>query len=262
VNSKPESEIIPEEEINLYYFLKVLVKRKKVFIGIFLILFAIATAINLLQPRYYRGESDIINPVIPPQTIVNLFRDFDDAKKVDVFTNTPGAIKSVLLTIPKNTTDRINIVLESDAADAIPQAFQNLVHYIYNLREYREEIEIINKKFDLQLEGLFEAKKANLIFFGQITDLMKKGKISCIGINPADVTKKNADLSVEIMNLQREKVKTITRGSLGPISITRQPSNSTIKQNLIYSGIVSLITGIFVVFILEYIDRMKASGRE
>ena len=36
VNSKPEHEIIPKEEINLYDYWKVLVKRKKILIGIFL----------------------------------------------------------------------------------------------------------------------------------------------------------------------------------------------------------------------------------
>jgi hypothetical protein len=258
----PESEIIPEQEINLYDCWKVLVKRKTVFIGIFLIPLVIVTAISLLQPRYYRGESEIINPVIPSQTIIRLLGDFDDAKIIEVFVNAPGAIKSVLMTVPKNTNDRVNIVLESNTADAIPQAFQDLVHYISNVREYREEIERINKKNDLQLVGLIEAKKANLIFLDQITDLLKKRKISFIGINPADLIRTDADLSVEIMNLQREKEITGKRKSLGPISITMRPSNVMITQNLILTTIVSLFAGILVVFFLEYIDRMKARERK
>jgi hypothetical protein len=140
----------------------------------------------------------------------------------------------------------------------IPQAFQDLDHYICDLREFREEIARLNKKIDLQLEGLIEAKQANLIFLNQLTDLIKKGKVSHISINPADLIKKDADLSVEIMNFQRDKTILSTRGSLGPISITIQPSNSTIKQILIFTCIVSLFAAIFVVFFLEYLDRMKA----
>lgn len=257
MNSKPESEIIPEEECNLHDYWKVLVKRKKVFFGISLSLFVIVAAVCLLQPRHYRGESEIIKPPLPSETIVSLLGNFDDIKNTEIFITTPGVIKRVSLSIPKKANDRVNIVLESNTADAIPQAFQDLVHYICNLREYREEMERINKKNDLQLEGLIEAKKANLIFLDQITDMMKKRKQS-VGINPADLIKKDADLSVEIMKLQHEKEITDTRGSLGPISITKQPSSSTIKQILIYTGIASLFTGIFVVFLLEYIDRMKA----
>jgi hypothetical protein len=261
VNSKPDSEIIPEQGINPYDYWKVLVKRKKVFIGIFLIPLVIVTAISLLQPRYYRGESEIIRPLMPPETIVSLLGNFDDARKVEVFINTPGAIKSVLMTIPKKPNDRVNVILESTAADSIPLAFQDLIHYISNLREYREESERINKKNDLQLERLIEAKKANLIFLDQVTDMMKRRKLS-VGINPADLIKQDADLSLEIMNLQREREIMGTRGLLGPISITIRPSNATITQNLIFTGIVSLLAGIFVVLFLEYMDRMKARERK
>ncbi len=259
MNSKPVCEIIPEEEINIYDYWKVLVKRKKVFIGIFLIPIVIVIAVSLLQPRYYMGESAIINPVLPPQTIISLLGDFDESRKAEVFINTPGAIKSVMLTIPKKANDRVNIILESDSADVIPRAFQDIDHYISNLREFREENARANKKIDVQLEGFIEAKNANLIFLDLITDLLKKRKLSYIAINPADLIKKDADLSVEIMNLQREKAIASKRGSFGPISIIKMPSISQIMIRIICVGILSLLAGIFVVFfLLDYIDRMKA----
>jgi hypothetical protein len=261
VNSNPKCEYKQEEEINLYYYWKVLVKRKTVFIVIFLFPLVIATAFSLLQPRYYRGESEIIYPVIPPQTIVNLLGDFDDAKKDEVFITTPGAIRSVLLSTPKKPNDKVNIILESKTSDVIPQAFQDFDHYLCNLREFKEGIARINKKNEMQLEWLLEAKKANLIYLDQITEMIKKRKMPLAVINPADLIKKDADLSLEIMNLQQEREIMGTRGSLGPISITVLPSNSTIKQILIFTGIVGLFTGLFVVFFLEYIDRMKANEK-
>ena len=261
MNKNPECENIPEEEIKLYDYWKVLVKRKRVFIAIFLIPLVIVTSISLLKPRYYRGESAIINPAIPPQTIVSLLGDFDDAKKGEVFISTPGAVKSVLISVPKKPDDRVNISLESATADVIPQALQDLDRYIRNMREFREEIARINKKEDLQLEGLIEAKKANLIFLDQVTDMMKRRKLS-VGINPADLIRKDADLSLEIMKLQREKEIKDKKASLGPISITTLPSKVTIMQNLMFTCIISLFAGIFVVFILEYIDRMKARKRK
>jgi Fe-S-cluster formation regulator IscX/YfhJ len=262
VDSQPESEMISEEGINFYNYWKVLVKRKRVFLGIFLIPLVIVAAIVLLQPRCYRGESAIINPAIPPQTIVSLLGEFNDTKKDEVFINTPGAIKSVLLSIPKKPNDRVNIILESATADVIPQALQDLHHYICNLREFREEIARINEKIDLRIEKYTEAKKANLFFLNLITDLLKKRQISSTGINPADLIRKDADLSVEIMNLQSEKEIAATRGSLAPISITTQPSYLTITLNLFFTGIVSLVAGIFVIFFLEYIDRMKAREKK
>ena len=156
----------------------------------------------------------------------------------------------------------------------------------------------------MKLPQLINAREANLVFLNQITDMMKKRQLSIININPSDIVRKDADLSLEIMNLQQEKtdlvkirkksitgvnpddlikkdadlflkirnirqVKTdimkkkeldvkVTAGILGPPSITKQPSNSRIKQIIMITGLLSLFTGIFVVFFLEYIDRMKA----
>ena len=78
--------------------------------------------------------------------IVTLLGDIDDAKKVEIFTNNPDAIESVLISVPKKSTDKVNISLESATADVIPQAFQDLDRYISNMREFKEEIARINKK--------------------------------------------------------------------------------------------------------------------
>jgi len=262
VNRNPECENIPEDEINLYDYWKVLVKRKKVFIGIFLIPLMIGAAVSLILPRHYRGECEIINPVIPPQTIVSLLGDFDETKKAEVFHNSPAAIKSVLLAIPKKPNDRVNIIVEGNTADVIQQAFQDLDNYICNLREFKEELARIHYKTDLQIAALVEAKKANLLFLGHINAMMRKGNLPSISINPADLIKKDADLSLEIMNLQRAKAKEEEKGSLGPISITTLPSKSTTQQVLIFTGIVSLFIALFVVFFLEYLARMKARERK
>lgn len=66
MNTKPENEIIYSDEINLYDYWKILVKRKKIFLGIFLIPLVIAIIISLIMPRYYKGESEISIPAPVP----------------------------------------------------------------------------------------------------------------------------------------------------------------------------------------------------
>jgi len=46
-----------EDEINLYDYWKVVVKRKKLIIGLFLISVVVAAIISLLMPKIYRGEA-------------------------------------------------------------------------------------------------------------------------------------------------------------------------------------------------------------
>ena len=95
----------------------------------------------------------------------------------------------------------------------------------------------------------------------------QKRKLTIVNFNPSDLIRKDGDLSLEIINLQQEKTDMIkkkelnikvTAGILGPPSITKRPLNSQIKQIIIITGLLSLFTGIFVVFFLEYIERMKA----
>ena len=139
MNIKPKTEIIPDEEVNLYDYWKILVKRKKIFLGIFLPL-VLVTIISLGLPRYYRGESQITNPLMPAPNIINLIGNIDDAKKNKIFANDAGAIKSVSISLPNKSTDKVNIIITAKAADTIPQAFKNIFDYIGNLPEIKGQI--------------------------------------------------------------------------------------------------------------------------
>jgi hypothetical protein len=264
VNSKPEHAILPEEEINLYDYWKVLVKRKKVFIGIFLVPLVIVTIISLSLPRYYRGESEISIPPLPASNspsviaapdIVRLIGTIDDSQKVKIFTTNADAIERVTISLPKTSTDKVNIIVEAKTADVIPQAFKEISDYINNLPEIKEETARIKAENDIKLESITEAKKANLFFLNQITDMMKKGQISVVNVNPSDLIENDAYLSLQIKNLQMGKV---VLWKLSLPTITRHPSNSRIQQMIMITGLLSLFAGIFVIILLEYVDRMKA----
>ena len=225
MNMKPESEIISEDEINLYDYWKVLVKRKKILLCIFLVPLVTVSIISLIQPRYYRGESEIINPVIPASNIVNLVGNIDDTQKVKIFANNPGAIKSVSLSLPKKSTDKVNIIIDAKTADIIPQAFKDIFDYIGNMPEIKGVISQIQAETDLKtdrfleetdfkIKNLIEVRKANLIFLKYITDMMNKRQTTTIVFNPAELINKDGDLSLEIINLQQAKTDTMNKKEL------------------------------------------------
>lgn len=96
--------------------------------------------------------------------------------------------------------------------------------------------------------------------------MIKKKKPSLINFNPADLVRKDGDLSIEIINLQHVKTDIMKKKELNikviagklPIpSIDERPTNTQLKLRIIIAGFLSLFTGIFVVFFLEYLDRMK-----
>jgi len=186
--------------------------------------------------------------------IVSLVGDIDDAQKVKIFTNNPDTIKSVSISLPKKSKDKVNIDVDAKTADIIPQSFRDVYEYIINLKEIKEKTANKSEDINLKIKSLIEVKKANLIFLNQITEMISNQRLTFY-CNPADLIRKDAEISSEIMNLQRIKM---IAGELVPRSITRQPSNSQIKQRIFMTGLLSLIAGLFVVFFLDYIDRMKA----
>jgi len=265
MDSRPENDITSEEEINLYDYWKVFVKRKKIFIGIFLVPLVIATIVSLSLPRYYRGESEISNTVLPADDIINFIKNIDDTKKNKIFKNNPDAIISVSSSLPTKSANKATIIVDAKTEDIIPQAIKDIFDYISNSSEFKQRLSRIKEDTDFKIKKLMEAKEANRIFLNQLTNIMKKKKQPLVvftinpadvfTINPADLIKKDADLSLEIMNLRNVKM---TVGTIGPPSISKQPPNSRIRQIIIITGMLSLTAGIFIVLFLDYIERMKA----
>ncbi len=303
MQEKSTDEMMVVDEVNLYDYWKVLVQRKRLFLCIFLIPLVLVIIISLILPRYYRGESEISNLIIPASNIVNLVGNVDDAKKVKIFAGNSGAIKSVLVSLPKKSPDKVSIVIDAKTEDIATQAFKDIFNYISNLPEVKAEVARIHEETDLKLKKiieetdlklktLIEAKKANLIFLKDMSDMIKKRKLTIVNFNPADLVRKDGDLSLEIMNLQKAKsdamkkrqllfvdvnssalikrnadlpveimnllnVK-VTAGILSPPAITKQPANAQIKQIIIMALIISLMAVMFVVFFINYIERMNA----
>ncbi len=107
------------------------------------------------------------------------------------FTNNPGAIKSVSVSLPKKSTDKVNIIIDAKTADIIPQAFKDIFDYICNIPEIKEEISRIQTETDLKTERimeetdfkikkLIEARKANAIFLNDMSDMIEKRKLTSI----------------------------------------------------------------------------------
>jgi hypothetical protein len=102
-----------------------------------------------------------------------------------------------------------------------------------------------------------------------MTAMKKRIQLACISINPADLIKKDADLSLEIKNLEltksymlkKKKLNNITV-ILGSPSITKQPSGEKVKQRIIITVVLSMMASIFVVFFFDYIERMKMRNIE
>jgi len=131
----------------------------------------------------------------------------------------------VLISLPKKSADKINIIIDAKTADIIPQAFKNGFDYISELPEIKGTIaniqaeadlktEQLIEETDLKIKKLIEVKKANLIFLNDMSDMIKKGKLTIVNINPADLIRKDGEISLEIKNLEQVKADAIKKKEL------------------------------------------------
>ena len=212
--------------------------------------FAAAEATSLTESGYVGQDVE----TVLSDLIMAANGDIDAAQKARIFTNNPDTITSVSISLPDKSKDAATIIVDAKTADIIPQTFRDVYEYIANLKEIAERTARKSEEINLKIKSLVEVKKANLIFLNQITEMISNQRLTFY-CNPADLIRKDAEISSEIMSLQRIKT---TAGILVPLSIARQPSKLQIQQRIFVTGILSLIAGIFMVLFLDYIDRMKA----
>jgi len=275
MSMRPQNEVI-SEEASLYDYWQVLKKRKRIFLSIFLIPTVATIVIGLNLPRYYRAECEITGmSMLTAPGVAGQISGIARTEKAKIFSNRAQAIKSVFVSFPQKSTDRLNIVAEAKTEGTAEQALRDVFHHIETLPEIRSTIEKMQKeqvlkreKFlqetDVQIGVLTNMKKENLIFLDQVKAMIKDKRLSVLSYNPADLIRKDADLSIEINKLQQAKrdatVKqavNITLGILGPPSITRHPSNAQIRRVMVFVALLSLFVALVVIFFLEYLEKMN-----
>ena len=255
-------------------------KRKKIFLSVFLIPLATAFVVGLNWPQYYRAECEITELPMSAPDVVSQVGNIDEAKKVKIFSDRAEATKRVSLSFAKKSADKIDIVVEAKTESIAKHALEDLFHHIKTLPEIKGTIEkmlaaeaLKRERFleegDIQIKALTDAKKENLIFLEQVKAMIKDKRLSILSYNPADLIRKDADLSLEINRLRQAKRDSTIKqainvkpGILGPPSITEHPSNTQIRRMVVFSGLVGLFAALVIVFLLEYADKINVARNQ
>lgn len=249
---------IKSEYSNIYDYWKIVIKRKKIFLGVFLAPIIIAIIIASIMPRYYKGECDIAKTVVPAQELVKLIGNIDETKKEKIFKASSKFIKNIQIKTSQQSSDTIHMTIEARAANAIPQYFKDLFAYVNKIPEITDVITKTNEDNDFKIKKMKEMKKANLVFLDQITDMMKKRQLTALLVNPADLIELDADLSKEIKFLEQSKSTMPEKMSVGTLKLVsiQKPSKQHVIQIIIVTAIISFMAAIALVFFLNYLESI------
>lgn len=271
------------DEINLYDLWKVIVKRKKIIIAIFLISLLSATIYCFTVPKIYRLETymklyipkDIITvkevtaakympkdiftvkEAMTAKEVVLIIGKIDDEKKVIIFPKTPDEITEAEIVEMKGAIDKFKITIESSNRENLPAALHEMVTYIENIREIKSTYEKIISEINERMKFVNEADKKSDFYIKAIEKKFNNAKSFPITLDPVTSIIKSIDLKMEKNRLEREHQNYKLIQPLGDPFISKEPVWPKKAMIITIAGICSLIFGIFIVFIAEYFEGMK-----
>lgn len=246
---------VRDDEINLYDYWKVIVKRKRLIIGLFLVAVLSSAIISLLMPKIYRGEVVLTQLVLSPKELIAITGN----KKI--LPTTHHSITAIKLNALKDSTDKLQVIIEAKSADDIPAAVVEIIKYLNNIPLVNRSIEEGRQRLLKQSEELSKVIKQSNKLAVTYEKLLKEGKyvpmgFNIVGFNPqgfslVDIRKKISDWEVEKFNIDQVLQKPKGVEMIGKPYILKNPVKPNIKKNIILAGIVSLFSGVFLAFLLK-----------
>jgi capsular polysaccharide biosynthesis protein len=253
------------DEINLYDLWTVMVRRKKLIIGLFLSSVIASLIISFLMPNIFRGEAVLIIPPfdiatsnITVKEIADFVGKIDDDKKSQILSKMSSAITDIKLKPLKDSRDKIAVIIEAKDIDDIPAALSDIIEYINNIALVKAKVneekerQLIRSR---ELSSVIAASNELLNIYGAS---LKKGSPAPSGFNPAELNKMIADVKVE--KLMTDQALQRLRGGVDiakQLYIGRTPVKPMIVMNVLLSSIISLFLGVFLSLWGVYLEHLK-----
>ena len=266
MNTQNKEHSAYEDEINLYDYWKVVIKRKKLIIGLFLISVVLTAIISLLMPKIYRGEAtfritakEIITEkeIITAKEMVRILGKLDRERLRQIFLRTYYSIVDIKLTPLRDSTDKLQLIIDTKKVDEIPNALQEFIEYMNNNPLIKRSVEEAKESLLKQREELSDVIEASRDSVKTYDGLLKTGKLIALGFNPIEINKSISKIKMEKLKVEQtlERLKGIEMIALPYIS--SKPVKPKVKLNIVLAGTISLLAGIFLAFFMEYLERNK-----
>lgn len=257
-----------EDEINLYDYWKVIIKRRKLIIWLFLISVISTAVINLLTPKVYKGEAALRimarnikgEEVIKGVEVIDILGRLDHEKIGMIFHKKNNSVGNLKITANKNSTDRFDIIIESRRAEDISALITEFAEYINNYPPIKNLLEQERGKIKKQIDNLSVLIDQQAEFAENYEKLLRKGRLSSILLNPVDLKQKIFDMEAQKRSL--EEILDNFRIEINTSSVSMNPVRPTTKRNIILAGTLGLFAGIFLAMLMEYLEKTRQTKKQ
>jgi len=258
---------VREDEINLYDYWKVIVKRKSLIIGLFLVAVLASAIISFLTSKIYRGEvilklpakeltsKELTSKELTSKELFSVIGKIDAEK---ILPTTHHLVSDVKLNVLKDSTDKLQLIIEAKNTDDISSAMTEFVGYLNNFPLINRSVEEERQRLLIQSEELSKVIKDSEEFAEIRKKLLREGKLILLGFNPVEISKRMSDLKIEKLGVEQSLQRPKSVEIIEKPYILKNPVKPSIKKNIALAGTISLFIGIFLAFFMEYIEKMRS----
>ena len=264
-----------EDEINLYDYWKVIVKRKRLIIGLFIVAVLASAIISFLMPKIYRGEvilklpakeltskeltsKELTSKELTSKELLSIIGKIDVEKIKKFLPTTHHLITNIKLNALKDSTDKLQLIIEAKNKDIISTAIIEFAAYLNNLPLINRSVEEERQRLLMQSEELSKVIKDSEEFAEIHKKLLREGKLILLGFNPVEISKRMSDLKIEKLGVEQSLQRPKSVEIIEKPYILKNPVKPSIKKNIALAGTISLFIGIFLAFFMEYIEKMRS----
>lgn len=270
---------VDEDEIDLYELCLVVKKRFKLILAIFIIAVLSTGVISSIMTPVYRSSFIVRVPTVSANSneqiisiaetekIINELRKLiedgrtkDLSEKLGINENKIDELTSLTVEVPRNEKNFVEITADVYKPLLVNDLEKGILDYLNKNRYVKERVSLrreslIRLKQDIQAK-INEIEGLRDFVIGQI----KKGKVKDLGFNPIDLDNAVINLKQRLNNIKNDIQ--LLRGFEVVIepAIPQKPVKPKKLLNVAIAGITSLFFGIFLAFLMEWIEKNKRVG--
>ena len=235
---------VREDEINLYDYWKVIVRRKKANYRIISCRNPCISSNKSSDAQDIQGEVVLTQLVLSPKELIAI------TGNKEILPTTHHSITAIKLNALKDSTDKLQVIIEAKSVDDIPAAVVEIIKYLNNIPFVNRSIEEGRQRLLKQSEELSIVIEQSNKLAETYEKLLKASKYVPIGFSPAgfypvDIRKRISDMKVEKFTIEQALNRPKGVEMLEKPYILKNPVKPSIKKNIVIAGITSLLQEYF-----------------
>lgn len=248
-----------EDEVNLFNYMKIVTKRKKVFWVVLLSITTVTAVVNFLMPKIYRGEFWVHMATNNYADLVERINSNDQARLKDILPKTFLLVDEIeLMPLPDTVFYRLKIFIDAkDTADihAIKnELFDYLAQFPFYKKSVEQKVERLQKELDELSKAITYMEDALKTYN---MNLKNNESVSAV-LNPVEVNNGIADL-IKRKIIVEQLLKNNSGLEIISEEIYSNPVKPKLKRNITLAALIGLLSGIFIVFMIELKQKVSTS---